>query len=523
MAEPLLENGAAVTKPLLENAAATMAERVLAASAGSVAVPIAPARRLHELAPRMARGAQVVADRHGHRDSIVRRMLAGADTLAVVGGLGLMTFVPAHAHPDRLFLWGLLTIPAWLALFKSYSLYDRDIRRINHSTVDDLPWVFHSIVVGCVLMWLYYTVMPSNGVVFKQLAGFGLTTGLLMVLLRFAVRSSVVHLLGGERVALVGNAAELNLLARKLKSHPEYGAVPVGFMSLSSVVASLADLPLLEQSPSGDLTEVVRTHRIERMVVSHRDMDEQTLVNLIRKCRELGVKVSVLPGLFDAIGSAVEVDDVEGVTVLGMTPPVLSRSSRALKRTMDLCGALTLIILTLPLQLMIAIAIKLDDGGPILFRQKRVGRWDRRFMVLKFRTMCVDAEAKRAELLAQSKDPGWLLLDHDPRITRVGRFLRLTSLDELPQMWNVLRGEMSLVGPRPLMEADASQLSEWGRSRVDLKPGLTGLWQVLGRTSIPFEEMVKLDYVYVTGWSLWSDIRLLLRTFPVVFARRGAN
>jgi exopolysaccharide biosynthesis polyprenyl glycosylphosphotransferase len=235
------------------------------------------------------------------------------------------------------------------------------------------------------------------------------------------------------------------------------------------------------------------------------------------------VKVSVLPGVFDAIGSGVEVDDVEGVTVLGMSPPVLSRSSRVLKRSMDIVGALVLLLLTAPIQLLIVLAIRLDDGGPVLFRQRRVGRWDRRFQVFKFRTMCVDAEAKRAQLLAMSKDPGWLLLDDDPRVTRVGRFLRHTSLDELPQVWNVLRGEMSLVGPRPLMEADAKQLTGWSRSRLDLKPGVTGLWQVLGRTSIPFEEMVKLDYLYVTNWTLWNDVRLLLRTFPVVFARRGAN
>jgi exopolysaccharide biosynthesis polyprenyl glycosylphosphotransferase len=287
--------------------------------------------------------------------------------------------------------------------------------------------------------------------------------------------------------------------------------------------SATADLPLLGTLASGDLTDTIREHRIERVVVSHREVDEETLLRLIRNCRELGVKVSVLPGVFDAIGSGVEVDDVEGVTVLGMNPPVLSRSSRVLKRSMDLVGSLVLLLLTAPIQVVVAVAIKLEDGGPVLFRQRRVGRWDRQFHVIKFRTMCVDAEAKRAALLALSRDPGWLLLDEDPRITRVGRFLRMTSLDELPQVWNVLRGEMSLVGPRPLMEEDASQLTGWGRSRLDLKPGLTGLWQVLGRTSIPFEEMVKLDYLYVTNWSLWNDIRLLLRTFPVVFGRRGAN
>jgi lipopolysaccharide/colanic/teichoic acid biosynthesis glycosyltransferase len=137
--------------------------------------------------------------------------------------------------------------------------------------------------------------------------------------------------------------------------------------------------------------------------------------------------------------------------------------------------------------------------------------------------MVADAEARREELLAQSKDPGWLHLEHDPRVTRVGRLLRLSSLDELPQLWNVLKGEMSLVGPRPLAEAEDRQLEGWRRSRVDLTPGITGLWQVLGRTSIPFEEMIKLDYLYVTNWSLWTDIRLILRTLPVVLLRRGAN
>jgi exopolysaccharide biosynthesis polyprenyl glycosylphosphotransferase len=482
---------------------------------------LAPARRLHERAARLAPGARVVADSHGQRDSVVRRMLVAADALAVTGGLVLMAFVPVRQHPSRIYFWGVLTLPVWLALFKSYGLYDRDVKRINHSTVDDVPWIFHSIVVGCVLMWLYYTLLPPNGVVFRQLAAFGFVCATLMLVLRFLVRGTAIRLLGGERVALVGHASELGLLARKLKSHPEYGAVPMGFVSVGEGAAGCADLPLLGTLASGDLSETVREHRIERVVVSRGELDQETMLALVRNCRELGVKVSVLPGVFEAIGSGVEVDDVEGVTVLGMSPAVLSRSSRVLKRGMDLLGALVLLLLTAPIQLVIALAIKLDDGGPVLFRQSRVGRWDRHFDVIKFRTMCVDAEAKRAELLAQSKDPGWLLLDHDPRITRVGRFLRLTSLDELPQVWNVLRGEMSLVGPRPLMEADAINLSGWRRSRLDLKPGLTGLWQVLGRTSIPFEEMVKLDYLYVTNWSLWNDLLLILRTPAVLVGARA--
>jgi lipopolysaccharide/colanic/teichoic acid biosynthesis glycosyltransferase len=180
-------------------------------------------------------------------------------------------------------------------------------------------------------------------------------------------------------------------------------------------------------------------------------------------------------------------------------------------------------VLAAPLMALIAVAIKLDSRGPVFYRQERIGRGGRRFRLVKFRTMGQDAERRREALLAQSKDPGWLLLDHDPRITRVGRFLRHSSLDELPQLWNVVKGEMSLVGPRPIIESEDRQLEGWRRSRVDLTPGMTGLWQVLGRTSIPFEEMVKLDYLYVTNWSLWSDLRLIMRTLPAVLLKRGVN
>jgi exopolysaccharide biosynthesis polyprenyl glycosylphosphotransferase len=226
----------------------------------------------------------------------------------------------------------------------------------------------------------------------------------------------------------------------------------------------------------------------------------------------------------EVLGPAVEVDDVEGITVLGVNPPVLTRSSRALKRTMDVVVAGAALLLAAPAMLAIAFAIKVTSPGPALFRQERVGTRGRRFRLVKFRTMVCDAEARTAELRAQSRDPNWLHLDHDPRVTRLGRFLRHTSLDELPQLWNVIRGDMSLVGPRPLTPVDHANVEHgWGWRRLELTPGITGLWQVLGRTRIPFEEMVKLDYLYVTNWSLWGDVRLLIRTLPVVLRRRGAN
>jgi lipopolysaccharide/colanic/teichoic acid biosynthesis glycosyltransferase len=223
------------------------------------------------------------------------------------------------------------------------------------------------------------------------------------------------------------------------------------------------------------------------------------------------------------MGTSVEIDDVEGVTVLGLNPTVLPRSSVFLKRALDVTLSAAILSASAPLMALVAVAIKFDSRGPVLFRQERIGRAGSRFTLTKFRTMVRDAEGRHEELRAISSDPGWVKLERDPRVTRVGRLLRLSSLDELPQLWNVLRGEMSLVGPRPLIEDEDRHVGGWGRSRLDLTPGITGLWQVLGRTDIPFSEMIKLDYLYVTNWSLWGDVRLILRTLPVVISRRGAN
>jgi lipopolysaccharide/colanic/teichoic acid biosynthesis glycosyltransferase len=219
----------------------------------------------------------------------------------------------------------------------------------------------------------------------------------------------------------------------------------------------------------------------------------------------------------------VEVNQIEGIGFLSYQPPILTRSSRLLKRSFDLFAGGLLVIFFAPLMVLIGTAIKLDSRGPVFFRQTRVGHEGKRFRLIKFRTMVDDADAHIDALMGDSSDPDWLLIADDPRITRVGRLLRKTSLDELPQLWNVLKGEMSLVGPRPLSERDDEGVVGWSRHRLDLVPGLTGPWQVMGRTSIPFQEMVDLDYDYVTNWSLSSDLKVLLQTVPAVVRGRGAN
>jgi len=230
--------------------------------------------------------------------------------------------------------------------------------------------------------------------------------------------------------------------------------------------------------------------------------------------------VSVLPRMFEVMGSAVEFDDVDGLTMLGVRPFGLSRSSRALKRAFDLFVTTLGVIAVSPILLAVAIAIRLDSKGPILFRQVRVGRDGHHFKIFKFRSMVVDAEEQK-ERLRQFNEvgDGMFKLSSDPRVTRVGNLLRRTSLDELPQLLNVLRGEMSLVGPRPLVTDEDAQVIGMDRSRLHLTPGMTGPWQVLG-SRVPMQEMVGIDYLYVASWSLWADLKLLLRTVRHV-ARRG--
>jgi exopolysaccharide biosynthesis polyprenyl glycosylphosphotransferase len=464
---------------------------------------------------------RVVAGRHAPRDSGVRRLLAAADLAGVCIALVVATLIAA-GHSREL-LWALPTLPIWIFVFKAYGLYDRDVKRIGHASVDDLPWIAHAVLLGSLLTLAYFQLAPMGGFDLGDLAVFAIFAILAVAVLRAVERRIGVSLLGPERVMLVGDGEQIVTLARKMRSHPEYGVEVIGLITGSEEQVEHGDLRALGSMFELDLERLVAKHNVERLVVAHQDFEPGALFDLLCNARELQVKISVLPQLFDALGSSVELDDVEGITVLGVNPPVLSRSSRFLKRFLDLVGAAMLLILTAPLQAAIAIAVKLDSPGPVLFRQVRIGRCGQRFLLVKFRTMGVDAEQRREELLAESRDSGWLHLEHDPRVTRVGRFLRTSSLDELPQLWNVLKGEMSFVGPRPIVADEDRQLEGWRRTRIDLTPGITGLWQVLGRTNIPFEEMVKLDYLYVTNWSLWTDLRLMLRTLPVVLLRRGAN
>jgi exopolysaccharide biosynthesis polyprenyl glycosylphosphotransferase len=264
---------------------------------------------------------------------------------------------------------------------------------------------------------------------------------------------------------------------------------------------------------------------VERVIVAFSNESHEEILGLLRSLKDQDVQVDIVPRLFEIIGPAMEIHSIEGLPIVTLPPLRLSRSSRLLKRTIDLVFTATLLVVLAPLLLATALLIKLDSPGPVLFRQIRVGSGSRSFRIFKFRTMYRDADEQKADFAtlnkhAKSGDPRMFKIPNDPRITRVGRVLRRYSLDELPQLFNVLKGEMSLVGPRPLIADEDYWVGDWARRRLDLKPGMTGLWQVTGRSDMLFDEMVKLDYLYVTGWSLGGDLKLMARTLPSIWRVR---
>jgi lipopolysaccharide/colanic/teichoic acid biosynthesis glycosyltransferase len=217
----------------------------------------------------------------------------------------------------------------------------------------------------------------------------------------------------------------------------------------------------------------------------------------------------------------VEFDDIHGMPMLGIRSFGLSRSSQAVKRTTDLVASCLGLLAVAPLMLIIAVVIKLDSRGPVFFRQERVGRDGTRFGLVKFRSMVVGADAQKAALMARNQSDGLFKIVDDPRVTRVGRVIRKSALDELPQLINVLRGEMSLVGPRPLVVDEDEKIVGWHRRRLHLTPGMTGPWQILGSARVPLHEMVNIDYLYVANWTFWTDAKILLRT--VTYMVRGGG
>jgi exopolysaccharide biosynthesis polyprenyl glycosylphosphotransferase len=322
-----------------------------------------------------------------------------------------------------------------------------------------------------------------------------------------------------RRAALVGTGKHIRDVAHALGDAPHSPIEVVGFFA----PRALPDNGLRSLGSLADLDAVLGSERIDEVIIADPDFPQLEAVELVDRCHQRGVRVRIAPSTMEILIQRAEFVPGQSVPLFELSPPVFEGVDFALKRTFDVLSASLLLVALSPLLLAIVLAVRLSSRGPVFFRSTRRGIGQRPFACLKFRTMHSDAEQRQADLEELNEASGALFkIRQDPRLTGVGRVLRRFSLDELPQLVNVLRGEMSLVGPRPLPERDYEMLADWHRKRYLVLPGITGLWQVSGRSELDFDDLVHLDFLYLERWSLALDLSILLKTVPAVLTRRGA-
>jgi exopolysaccharide biosynthesis polyprenyl glycosylphosphotransferase len=462
-------------------------------------------------------------------------MLAGADIVALGASFGITELLFANAA-ERSFELGpvaeglifLATLPLWILGAQIYGLYDRDDERAYHSTVDELVSVFHLVTVGVfgffALSWLTGLTDPSQ----TKLSTFWLLTILTMTSARVAARAIARRLpLYVQNTLVVGAGTVGQLIGRKLFQHPEYGMNLVGFVDANPKSRREDLQQLLVLGDLSNLPDIVREHNVDRVVLAFSNDGHDDALEAIRVLRDLNLQVDVVPRLYEAMGEQVVFHSVEGLPLLGLPPVGLSRASLFVKRLIDVIGAGIGLLLVAPLLAVIALRIKLDSPGPVFFRQRRLGMHMHEFTLLKFRTMRVDTDdgphrAYIGKLMNGDHAPeqsNLYKLDRSEEVTRIGSWLRRTSLDELPQLVNVLRGEMSLVGPRPCIRYELEYFEPYHYERFRVPAGLTGLWQVTARAHATFADALGLDVAYARSWSLGLDLRLLGRT-PLLLLRK---
>lgn len=482
-----------------------------------------------------AEGGDRRPDHARRRGWLVRRALLSADALGLVGAFVITAaiFGTRDRHTGAtLSLFGeyvvfFATLPAWLLAAKLYELYDRDEERTEHTTLDDFVGVLHLITLG---VWVLYVSTKLTGlahpelpkvVAFWALSIAFVSTG--RATARFICRRLPAY---RQNTVIIGAGDVGQLIARKFTQHPEYGINLMGFIDSDPLELreDIAGQGVL--GPPEALEQMVVDLDLERVVVAFSNDEPQRTAELVARLKRFDLQIDIVPRLFEVVGSNVAVHDVEGLPLIGLPAPKLLPFSRKIKRGTDIVGASILLLLTAPLFAFAAWRIRRESPGPVFFRQTRIGQDMRPFTALKFRTMKVDTDnSLHREYIRATMDSkaaptgnGLYKLDRSDAVTRAGRWLRRTSLDELPQLLNVIRGDMSLVGPRPCLDYEMENFEPHHFERFRVPAGITGLWQVTARAHSTFGEALDLDVAYARDWSLALDLWLLLRT-PFVMLR----
>ena len=411
-----------------------------------------------------------------------------------------------------------------LVVFKFGGVYDRPR---GESWFDEVYRITSATAMGIMTMIvIFFFYRPY----FYSRLIFGYTSILIVALLslsRWAERQVLEYLrkrgVGVDRVLIVGAGEVGRAIMRNIVARPELGYEIVGFVDDSPELGAKDIGRFKALGNTDNLPSLVQERAIDEVIITLPWLSHRKILNIMAQCERERVSYRIVPDLFQLSLSRVDIDEINGIPTIGVKEVSIQGWNLALKRAIDILVSSIGLALLFPLMLLIAAFIKLTSPGPVLFAQERAGRSGQPFTLYKFRSMKEGAEEEKEGLVSLNEAKGvFFKMRQDPRLTPLGKILRRTSLDEFPQLYNVLRGEMSLVGPRPPVPPEVEQYQEWQRKRLEVRPGMTGLWQVSGRSELSFDEMVMLDIFYIENWTLGLDLRILVRTFPVVILGRGA-
>jgi exopolysaccharide biosynthesis polyprenyl glycosylphosphotransferase len=463
------------------------------------------------------------------RGAILRRLLALSDWTSLVVGTSISyLLVTSPPMEPSSIAWSAAFGPAWILVMKLHGLYDQDHRRIRHSTLDELPALFSAVVIGTVMVGVLTRLTPAPYISGTALSILAVTAFVLSASLRGLTRQIWHARRPPEKSALVGSGAAMRRLSRRIETHPEVHLSLVGYFgeeqdSSSNAGANGANGHVRYLGPRSDLISVSEQRGLEHILVADDSISTDELRSLIGDCKRFGLSLTLVAPNAELLGPGIQLNRLGELPLLDFAFSDPPRSTLALKRGIDILVSAGMLLLLAPLLVVVSIAIKLDSRGPVLFKQVRVGKGGRRFTMLKFRTMIHGADERVSEVVdTQALVEPSFKVPNDPRHTWIGRRLRRLSLDETPQLLNVLRGEMSLVGPRPEEEAVVALYDERQRLRLGVKPGLTGPMQVYGRGDLTFEERLALERAYIDNLSIAQDVAILLRTPRAVIGGSGA-
>lgn len=432
---------------------------------------------------------------------------------------------PSYYIPQAVFfVIGLITI---FALRRLYHL------RLSGSWFRQVWIIMLSTSIGTALLIAYNYLFEYSAKSIIQLAQsrllilfVWLSTTIVLSLGRLVISAAVgmLHRMGfGEsRLLIVGSGRVGKMIMQHIAANPNLGYAIVGFLhDLSEPPGDFGRFKML--GTIDDIGPVIRSMQIDEVIIALPAYMHQQVIRSLKLCERLGTSFNLIPDLYELSLSRIDMDAIEGIPLIGIKQASLNKWQSLITRLIDITISAAVLIIGSPLWLLLALAVRLSSSGPIIYKQTRVGLNGRTFQIYKFRSMYKDADQRLAQLFSQNEAKGPLFkMVNDPRITPIGRLLRRTSLDEIPQFVNIFKGEMSLVGPRPALPREVAQYQEWQKGRLAIKPGLTGLWQVRGRSNLTFDEGVLMDLYYIENWSLRLYIQILLRTIPAVLFSRGA-